>query len=62
MIKYVDMNETILKIRDVVELKGKRWKLENISGVSLAVRRDGGKVLETKVLMKFDFEKAELCK
>ncbi len=58
MIKYVDKNGTILKIGDTLELRGKKWRLENISGFSLAVRRDGGKVLETKVLRKFDFLKS----
>lgn len=58
MVKYVDKNETILKIGDTLEFNGKKWRLENISGVSLAVRRDGRKVLETKVLRKFDFLKS----
>ena len=58
MVKYVDKNGTILKIGDTLELRGKRWKLENISGISLAVRRDGRKVIETKVLRKFDFAAA----
>lgn len=58
MVKYVDENGTILKIGDTLDLEGKKWRLENISGISLAVRRDGRKVLETKILRKFDFLKA----
>ena len=60
---YKDRKEQTLKVGDkVVNAKGKVMQIQNIEGVSLLVRSDGDKTLETVVLSKVDFKEWELVK
>lgn len=56
-----DKNGTILKIHDKVkDLKGEVWKLENVRGVTLALRYNAkNQIVESKVLRKLNLDECE---
>ena len=58
MMQYKDINSTILKIGDHVKnKKGDIYHLQNLSGVSMAIRKNAkGQIVESTVLRKMKFE------
>jgi len=61
MLKYIDKNGTLLKIGDHVKnKKGDIYHLQNLSGVSMAIRKNAkGQIVESTVLRKMKFETME---
>jgi len=61
MLKYIDSKGTLLKIGDHVKnKKGDIYHLQNLSGVSMAIRKNAkGQIVESTVLRKMKLETME---